>query len=153
MRNYCPRTTPTAGSVVMIVQCGTTTNVKHDVWWKSIPRIVVARFSLRVLREKKRPMWAGKAEVFIRSRGTARSAVASLWSAYKTITNSWAGSLGVLADSSRHSNTCHVSPWAIGLTCRMLHEGAETVTFLMQLITIPAHDAWESLPLSIWSII
>ena len=33
-----------AGSAVMIVQCGTTTNVKHDVWWKSIPRIVVARF-------------------------------------------------------------------------------------------------------------
>ena len=60
-----------AGSAVMIVQCGTTTNVKHDVWWKSTPRIVVARFLLRALWEKKRPVWPGKAELFICSKGTA----------------------------------------------------------------------------------
>jgi hypothetical protein len=75
-----------AGSAVMIVQCGTT-KCNARVWWKSTPRIVVARFLPRVLwGKKKRPVWRGKAELFIRSRGTARSAVASLWLAYKTIT-------------------------------------------------------------------
>ena len=67
------------GSAVMIVQCGTTTNLMHAFGGKYSPCIVVASFLLRVLWEDKWPRAASaptcspieeasKAELFTYSR-------------------------------------------------------------------------------------
>ena len=71
----------------MIVQCGTTTTVMHAFGEKHSSYRNCKFLAEGPVGGKVGQLWPGKAELFIRSWGTVRSAVVSLWLAYKTITS------------------------------------------------------------------